>query len=88
MIGKGWTSIVELTGVDLGAVSKGRGSASTDALLQALTPVSGSFGTGRVLKTSLLSVLVLDNGRAFVGAVPPSMLEQAAATAALRPASK
>jgi outer membrane lipoprotein-sorting protein len=88
VIGTGWTSIVELSGVDLGAVSKGQGSASSDALLQALTPVSGSFGTGRALKTNLLSVLVLDNGRAFVGAVPVSMLEQAASTAALRPASK
>jgi outer membrane lipoprotein-sorting protein len=88
VIGKGWTSIVELTGVNLSAVSKSQGSASSDALLQALTPVSGSFGSGRVLKTNLLSVLVLDNGRAFVGAVSPSMLEQAAATAATAPASK
>lgn len=93
VIGQGWTSIVELSGVDLGSLSKGRGSASTGALLQALNPVSGSYGTGRVLKTSLLSVLVLDDGRAFVGAVPPSMLEQAAATApsatnpVLRPAA-
>jgi hypothetical protein len=90
VIGTGWTSIVELSGVDLGSLSKGRGSASSDALLQALTPVSGSYGTGRVLKTSLVSVLVLDNGRAFVGAVPPSMLEQAAATSrsAASPAAK
>jgi outer membrane lipoprotein-sorting protein len=90
VIGKGWTSIVELSGVDLGSLSKGRGSASSDALLQALTPVSGSYGTGRVLKTSLVSVLVLDDGRAFVGAVSPSMLEQAAATSrsAASPAAK
>ena len=77
VIGKGWTSIVEMNGVNLAQATKGA-SASSDALLQALTPVSGSYGSGRVLKTSLVSVLVLSDGRAFVGAVPPSMLEQAA----------
>ena len=79
VIGKGWTSIVEMNGVNLAQATKGA-SASSDALLQALTPVSGSYGSGRVLKTSLVSVLVLGDGRAFVGAVPPSMLERAAAT--------
>ncbi len=82
MIGKGWTSVVELDGVQLGAATgKGGGSASTDALMKALRPVSGAFGTGRLLKTNLLSVLLLDNGKAYVGAVSPAMIEQAAATA-------
>ena len=80
VIGKGWTSIVEVSGVNLAQATKGA-SASGDALVQALTPVNGSYGSGRVLKTSLVSVLVLDDGRAFIGAVSPSMLEQAAATA-------
>ncbi len=44
--------------------------------------MTGAYGTGRVLKTSLLSVLLLDNGTAYVGAVPPAMLEEAATTAA------
>lgn len=89
VIGTGWTSIVKLTGVDLpaaGAATSSGGAASAGAsmgpLLQLLKPVSGAYGSGRVLKTSLVSVLLLDDGTAYVGAVPPAMLEQAASTAA------
>ena len=79
VIGTGWTSIVELTGVDLTGAARNE---SAQALLRSLKPVSGAYGTGRVLKTSVLSVLVLDNGLAYIGAVPPSMLEAAASAAA------
>ena len=44
-----------------------------------MTPVSGAFGSGQVLRTKLVSVLLLDDGRMFVGAVKPALLEQAAA---------
>jgi outer membrane lipoprotein-sorting protein len=81
VIGQGWTSVVAMDGVQLGAATGRNASPSTDALLKSLKPVSGSFGSGRLLKTNLLSVLLLDNGKAFVGAVSPAMLEQAAATA-------
>jgi len=47
-------------------------------LLRSATPVSGSFGSGRLLRTALVSVLVLDDGHVFVGAVTPQTLEQAA----------
>jgi outer membrane lipoprotein-sorting protein len=79
VIGKGWTSIVELSGVKLPTSSN---SETEGTLLKSLTSVSGAYGTGRVLKTSLLSILILDNGKAFVGAVSPAMLEQAAGAAA------
>jgi MucB/RseB N-terminal domain len=81
VIGKGWTSIVKLTGVDLTGSDATKGP-SAQALLRSLTPVSGTYGTGRVLKTSLVSVLLLDDGTAYVGAVRPAMLEEAATTAA------
>jgi hypothetical protein len=81
VIGKGWTSIVQVAGVDLTGSAATRNE-SAQALLRSLKPVSGAYGTGRVLKTSLFSVLLLDNGTAYVGAVPPSMLEDAAAFAA------
>jgi hypothetical protein len=32
-----------------------------------------------VLRTKLVSVLLLDDGRAFIGTVPPATLERAAA---------
>ena len=49
------------------------------ALLKSATPVSGSWGSGRLLKTSLLSMLITNNGRVLVGAVTPQVLYQAAA---------
>jgi len=48
------------------------------ALLDAATPVHGAWGTGRLLRTSLVSVLITDQGSAYVGAVEPSVLYAAA----------
>jgi hypothetical protein len=48
-------------------------------LLAAATPVHGAWGSGRLLRTSLVSVLITDQGSAFVGAVQPSVLYAAAA---------
>jgi outer membrane lipoprotein-sorting protein len=86
VIGKGWTAVVELSGVSLPAGSRGTreegGSSAGEqlsALSRAMTPVSGAFGSGRVLRTKLVSVLLLDDGRAFVGTVSPEFLQQAAA---------
>jgi hypothetical protein len=60
--------------------------ASQGALLQSLLrssdQVSGAFGSGRLLRTALVSVLVLDDGRVFVGAVTPATLEQVATSSA------
>jgi hypothetical protein len=53
-----------------------------NALLQSATPVSGAWGSGRLLRTSLVSVLITDGGRAFAGAVQPSVLYAAAGQAA------
>jgi outer membrane lipoprotein-sorting protein len=82
VIGSGWTAVVEIPGASaaLSGSSK-QASSSLDTLLRATTPVSGSFGRGRLLETSLVSVLLLDDGRAFVGAVTPEALERAAASA-------
>jgi outer membrane lipoprotein-sorting protein len=78
IIGTGWTSIIEVSGVDLTGRSQNE---QAQVLLNSLKPVSGPFGSGRVLKTSLLNVLLLDNGKAYIGAVPLSMLEDAATVA-------
>jgi outer membrane lipoprotein-sorting protein len=48
------------------------------ALLASATPVHGAWGTGRLLRTSLVSVLITDQGSAYVGAVQPSVLYAAA----------
>ena len=44
------------------------------ALLKATVPVHGSWGSGRLLKTTLLSVLVTSKGQILAGAVTPSVL--------------
>jgi hypothetical protein len=40
--------------------------------------VHGSWGSGRLLRTSLLSVLITSSGKALIGAVAPSVLYAAA----------
>jgi hypothetical protein len=56
------------------------GAAIWSALLNSATTVHGSFGTGQLVQTSLLSMLIT-NGHVFVGAVAPSVLYSAAAQA-------
>ena len=51
-------------------------------LLNSAPRVSGSWGSGHLLRTSLLSVLVTSSGRVLVGAVTPAVLYQAATQAA------
>lgn len=47
-----------------------------NALLGAASPVSGPWGSGTLLKTSLVSMLIT-GGEVYVGAVQPSVLEAA-----------
>jgi outer membrane lipoprotein-sorting protein len=44
------------------------------ALLKATVPVHGSWGSGRLLRTTLLTVLVTSKGQILAGAVTPSVL--------------
>ncbi len=43
-------------------------------LMKAATPVHGAWGSGRLLRTSLLSVLQTSNGTLLIGAVTPAVL--------------
>jgi hypothetical protein len=53
-----------------GAIS---GSAMLGALMLAAHPVHGAWGSGRLLHTSLVSMLIT-NGHVLIGAVTPSVL--------------
>ena len=55
------------------------GSAVLGALLAAAHPVHGAWGSGRLLHTSLVSMLITSNGHVLIGAVTPSVLYAAAA---------
>ncbi|MGI8450182.1 MAG: LolA family protein, partial [Streptosporangiaceae bacterium] len=56
------------------------------ALLGSAKHVSGPWGSGRLLRTSLLSVLLTSNGRVLAGAVTPGVLYRAATQAGRTPA--
>jgi outer membrane lipoprotein-sorting protein len=49
------------------------------ALLKSATPVHGAWGTGGLVRTSLVSMLITSNGHVLIGAVDPSVLYSAAA---------
>ena len=65
-----------------GGPSAGDSTAVLRTVLAAATPVHGTWGSGRLLRTSLISVLITDGGRTFVGAVQPSVLYAAVGQAA------
>jgi outer membrane lipoprotein-sorting protein len=68
VVGTGWTSVVVAKAPSLG------GSADVEQILAALRPVHGSWGSGRLLRSSLFSVLLTDDGRVAAGAVTPDQL--------------
>jgi outer membrane lipoprotein-sorting protein len=55
------------------------GAAVLGALLGAAHPVHGAWGSGRLLHTSLVSMLITSNGHVLIGAVTPAVLYAAAA---------
>jgi hypothetical protein len=79
VLGDSWTSVLVVDGVDLGSGGSGSDARTLRELLGATTPVQGAFGQGRMLRTTLLTVLLTDNGRLYAGAVTPQALEAAAA---------
>jgi outer membrane lipoprotein-sorting protein len=79
VLGDSWTSVLVVDGVDLGSGGSGADTRVLRELLGAATPVQGAFGQGRLLRTTLLNVLLTDNGRLYAGAVTPQALEAAAA---------
>ena len=65
--GQGWSTVVELTGVELPEQAAGL----VDSLAE---PTEG----GQVVTSAVLSVLLLDDGRVLAGAVPADRLEELA----------
>jgi outer membrane lipoprotein-sorting protein len=55
-------------------VPDGPNLAILGALLRSAKPVHGAWGSGRLLTTSLVSVLVTSNGKILIGAVTPAVL--------------
>jgi hypothetical protein len=92
--GSGWMTVAEFPQAALQAVMgqapaqvsgtgvQGASARETQAAIIAMfnnaTPVSGAWGSGTLLRTSLVSVLMA-NGKVYAGAVDPSVLYAAAA---------
>jgi outer membrane lipoprotein-sorting protein len=76
VIGTGWDAV---------AVTHFNADSSSNGMLRQLLAkapsVSGSWGTGKVVSSRMVTALITDDGRLMIGLVPQSVLEQAAAKA-------
>jgi hypothetical protein len=72
----------------VGAAAAPGGSGILRALLRAATPVHGAWGSGQLLRTSLVSVLATQQGTILIGAVAPSVLYSDAAAITSAAAAK
>ena len=70
IVGTGWTSVV-VARLPEGATS---GDGQVSRMLGVLPRVSGTWGSGHLLKGTLFSALLTDDGRVVVGAVAPEAL--------------
>jgi len=77
--GEGWSAVVELPDTSE-AGSADVFSGLDPEQLQLLDSLTSAVDGGRVLQTSLVTVLITDDGRALVGAVPAARLVEAAQT--------
>lgn len=82
-VGTGWASVlVAKLPADAAGQDSGQGSGdagSLTSMLRVLPKVEGSWGSGHLLRGTLFSALLTDDGRVAVGAVPPSELYAALA---------
>lgn len=73
VVGRGWTAVaVGKIGTDTTG-----GPEQLQGFLDQLEPVSGTWGSGRVLRGTAFSAVVTDDGRIAVGSVEPELLYQA-----------
>ncbi|MFF4776474.1 outer membrane lipoprotein carrier protein LolA [Microtetraspora fusca] len=92
VVGDGWDRVVVVSvpkrfeGDVAGAADRAKGgrdgdgvASLADGMLNAATPVSGEWGSGRLIRTKLVTALLTDDGRLLAGAVTPEVLYAAAA---------
>jgi outer membrane lipoprotein-sorting protein len=76
VIGTGWESVAMIRGAKLPA-----GNGALDQLLAKAPTVDVNGASGKILTTRMVSALIMDDGRAFVGLVSADTLKAAAAKA-------
>ncbi|HJQ01939.1 MAG TPA: hypothetical protein VJ851_10075 [Jatrophihabitans sp.] len=81
-VGTDWTTVFAASGMSplsqLGATDESSGA--NTPLFGNLPTVHGSWGTGRLFESALVTALFTNDGRVYVGAVDPDLLYQAAAS--------
>lgn len=88
VLGEGWAAVLETPRLPVASAAAGdTTSGPAAALLRSMKPVHGSFGSGRLLSTRLLTVLQTDDGRVFAGMVTPAELVRVAGSPQARAAS-
>jgi outer membrane lipoprotein-sorting protein len=75
ILGEGWVGVVEVPDAP---ATELRQNEAASALFRDARHVQGRFGTGHLLSSTLISALLTDDGRLFVGAVTPDALLAAA----------
>lgn len=76
VVGEGWTAVVVAT-LPTDQTAGGKPTTplgSLDSVVKNLPTVSGTWGSGHLLKGTLFSVLLTDDGRVVAGAVDPDAL--------------
>jgi hypothetical protein len=88
VVGSGWLSVAVLPVGDVSSAVGGPQPGAVPAepaqgaqalallriLLNSAAKVHGSWGSGRLLRSSLFSVLITNNGKVLIGAVTPAVL--------------
>ncbi len=73
-VGSGWSSVLVLTSRNDATGPDSKASDLPTGALDALPRVSGAWGSGRLLKSTLISAVVTADGRVAIGAVSPDQL--------------
>jgi len=85
-VGDGWDTVLVATMAvptttpeEGGAPERGRFGGGPTELSALGTPVSGPWGSGRLITTAVASAIITDDGRIAIGAVPEQVLTEALA---------
>ncbi|MFI9559556.1 outer membrane lipoprotein carrier protein LolA [Nonomuraea endophytica] len=78
VVGEGWTSVAVLPFKQDGQAQESREAQAAKLILDQATPVSGAWGSGKMIKTKLVTALLTDDGRLLAGAVTPDELVKVA----------
>ncbi|WP_344232061.1 hypothetical protein [Kribbella hippodromi] len=82
VIGTGWDSVVMIRGAQTADLTgNGKLGGQLGQLLAKAPTVQGSWGSGKIVTSKMISALITNDGRIFAGLVTPDTLQAAAAKA-------